>query len=108
MKALLAAMAMLALAGCAAPEYGMQDLATASAARTGAREAARQQYSPNCPGKSHQDSNRLAEFRDGDVHMVSGGRYAQLDDPTRDWTREQAPASPFQCPPTGKKHRYFA
>lgn len=112
MKAHLAMMATLALLGCASPDYGPHDLALTGAASPGAREALQQQLDThNCRTNSNHEATKLAEAADGPAITVAFRameRYAQLDDPTRDWTRDQATSPSTRCPPTGRKHRFFA
>ncbi len=117
-KAQIVLLTALALLGCTSPDSGIRDLALRGTADPGAREALQQQPdSPNCRAKAHRGPARLADAADAlittaafDFAGPSGAawNYAQLDDPTKDWTREQATGSPSQCPPTGRKHRYFA
>ena len=118
MKAQLVMMATLVLLGCASADNGAHDLALTGAVKPGAREALQQQLgSPNCRTNAHREATRLADTAVGpatDVAFVVGlppdaaEKFAQLDDPTRDWTREQATGSNLRCPPAGRKHRNFA
>ncbi|HEX4157785.1 MAG TPA: hypothetical protein VHY79_04860 [Rhizomicrobium sp.] len=113
MKVLIVPLAALALFGCASPDYGTRDLALVDATKSGAREALQQRLGPaNCRTKAHGDAARLADAGEVSVtaaaFVVGAERYAQLDDPTKDWTRQQAAGPSAQCPASGRKHRYFA
>jgi hypothetical protein len=114
-RVLIVSLAALALFGCASPDFETPGLAPAGPIKSGMREALQQQLdSPNCADRAHRDATRLASaagISATDVAFVTvagSARYAQLDDPTRDWTRDQAAGASTQCPPKGKKHRYFA
>jgi hypothetical protein len=111
-KVFVVLLAALTLPGCASPDFGLHDAAPGAVARPGAREALEQQLdSPNCRAKAQRETITLADAAGVPATTVAfeaTKQYAQLDDPTRDWTREQATGSPAQCPPTGRKHRYFA
>ena len=112
-KALIISLATFALLGCAGTDYGTSDLALVAAAKPGAREALQQQLnSPGCPGNLHREPTKLAETTGVSAiaveFVVPSDRYAQLDDPTKDWTREQQAGPGDRCPPKGRKHRNFA
>jgi len=113
-KALIIPLAALALLGCAGTDDGTHDLALNGAAKSGTREALQQQLDlPNCRTNAHREATKLADADEisaaaaAFVEVEGSARYAQLDDPTRDWTREQAIGPSGRCP-TGRKHRYFA
>jgi hypothetical protein len=112
MRSQLVLVATLALFGCASPDYGAHDLTLGGAARSGVREALQQQLDlPNCRTKAHRDATKLADAAEISAPAVAyeaAKQYAQLDDPTKDWTRQQSTGSSLQCPPTGRKHRFFA
>lgn len=115
MKALIVLLAALALFGCATPDLGTHDLALNGASKPGAREALQRQLDlPNCHRSARSEATRLADgtaFYETVVAFTVVGetaQSAQLDDPTRDWTRDQTVAPTGHCPPTGRKHRYFA
>ena len=108
MKAQMVLVAAFALLGCAGSDYRAHDFAPDRGAAVGAREAAQLQELPGCPAR-HRQSYKLADA-DGE-HLLAfkaGARYAQLDDPTKDWTRERQTGQSSRCPPTGRQHRYFA
>lgn len=116
MKAQIVVAAALGILGCA-NHAGMGELAPGNAAGHDVYTSLHQPNSPNCRPKAHRGGTRLADAGDfsgtavaffAAVSTGETGGYAQLDDPTRDWTREQAAGPSVQCVPTGRKHRYFA
>jgi hypothetical protein len=111
-KAFMVLLAALALFGCVSPDYGAHDIALGWATKSGVREALQQQLDlPNCRAKPHREAAKLADAAENSATPVAFEamkQYAQLDDPTKDWTRQQATGSSLQCPPTGRKHRFFA
>ena len=112
MRLLIVPLAALALSGCAGTNFEANDLALSGAPRSRAREALQQLDPASCHGNTHREATKLADAAQFSAmpvaFTVGADRYAQLDDPTRDWTREQATAPATQCPPAGRKHRYFA
>jgi hypothetical protein len=111
-KLFVVLLAVLALLGCASPDYGAHDLALGGTPKSGMREALQQRFDlPNCRAKARRDATKLAdagEISATAVAFEAMKQYAQLDDPTKDWTRQQTTGSSLQCPPTGRKHRFFA
>jgi hypothetical protein len=111
-KVLIVPLATLALLGCASPDYGTRDLALVDAAKSDAREAVQQRLDPpGCRTTAHGEAARLADAGVSETavaFVVGTERYAQLDDPTKDWTRQRAAGPSARCPASGRKHRYFA
>jgi hypothetical protein len=111
-KAPILLLAVLVLFGCASTDSGPRNFAFSGPAKSGTREALQQQHDlSDCGTKSHREATKLADADGASatafVEVEGSARYAQLDDPTKDWTREQATGPAGQCP-TGRKHRYFA
>ncbi|HTT82451.1 MAG TPA: hypothetical protein VMF67_03130 [Rhizomicrobium sp.] len=107
MKALMVLASALALLSCASPEYPLHDIAPDAGAMPGVREAAQQEELPGCPAKQRKSYRLADEANDPFLSFQTGARYAQLDDPTKDWTRDRQSDQSGHCP-TGRKHRYFA
>jgi hypothetical protein len=113
MRVHLVLIATLTLFGCAGTDYGTRDLALVDAGKPGAREALQQQpNSPGCSENAHREPAKLADATGASAIAVAfvapSDQYAQLDDPTKDWTREQQAGPGDGCPPKGRKHRNFA
>jgi hypothetical protein len=114
-KVLMVPLAALVLSGCTSPDYDTYDLALLNTPTPGAREALQQQPdAASCRSGTRHDTPKFADLTHISATAVAyviepgSARYAQLDDPTKDWTREQATGPSGPCPPTGRKHRYFA
>ena len=108
MKALLVLAAALMLPGCVSSGHAPDVFARDAGAAAGAGEAARQQDPPGCPAGRHPSYQLAGDLDGGASAFKLHERYAQLDDPTRDWTRERQTGRTPQCPPAGRRHRYFA
>jgi hypothetical protein len=112
-KAIILPLVAIGLLGCAGTDYGTRNLALVDAAKPGAREALQQQInSPGCSENVHREPTKLADTSGASAvavaFVVPSDQFAQLDDPTKDWTREQQAGPGDRCPPKGRKHRNFA